>query len=926
MSSPLRIGIVCYPTIGGSGIVATELGLLFAAAGHEVHFISYERPVRLGDDTPNLRFHPVIVNEYTLFKYPDYTLPLSVRIAEVSTEFRLDILHVHYAVPHATAALLARLMLGDGHQPVLITTLHGTDTNLLGNDANYRPIIRHSIENSCGVTTVSESLRQQTIDTFGITKPITVIPNFFKPSTPLRDRATVRRDLGLRADDILLLHLSNLRPGKRVTDILQAIARAKSRARLRFVILAGDDFTPYQAEVATLGLTDQVTSFEGVQSIDDFLNACDLGIYASEQESFGLSILETLAHGHPVIATDVGGIPEVIRPNETGLLVPPHKPTALATAIDHLVENPTLRATLGECRPGRRCHPLRPNHHSRLLPGFLPLISMITSRPNPLNDQIAFPVLTTDELDATKAFGTCCSFPAGEPLFEAGDQPFDAFVIIEGDIVVLDISNDERDVVIEYGAGHFTGDIDLLTGRPAVVRCEAVTDVRAVRIAPRRIREMFIQAPILGEKLWLAFQRRRELLLATDFRGIRVFGHRNDPATLQMVEFLYRNGVPNEWLDAAEAANVDRLTKLVPDRTPSLPALSYGPHLIDEAPTLMKMAEHIGLRHHPENDTHDVLIIGSGPSGLGAAVYAASEGLSTLVLDGLGPGGQAGSSSKIENYAGFPNGIAGRELAQLTYLQALKFGADFVAPCNVTSLTRRDDGLYEVRTCENDVAVGRTVIISTGVSYRILDVDGLDDLKGAGIYYNATKVEALLCKDCPVHIVGAGNSAGQAAMFLSQFATEVHLLVRGDNLTKSMSSYLSDRVIANPKIQVRYGTQISAVHGTVRLEAVTLKDKHGNTTREGTSGLFIFIGAKPRTDFLPEDMCCDDKGFLLTGTTVTECGAWKEDRLPRLLETSYPGVFASGDCRSGTTKRVAFAIGDGSLAVTCVHDILGTYA
>ncbi len=344
---PLKIGIVCYPTIGGSGIVATELGLLFAAAGHEVHFISYERPVRLGPDTPNLKFHPVIVNEYSLFKYPDYTLPLSVRIAEVSASARLDILHVHYAVPHATAALLARLMLSDDHRPALITTLHGTDTNLLGNDANYRPIIRLSIEDSDGVTTVSESLRQQTIDTFGIQKPITVIPNFFKPSPARRDRATLRRELAVRDDEILLLHLSNLRPGKRVTDVLQAVARARNRSRLHLVILAGDDFTPYESEIADLGLTAQVTAFESVQAIDDFLNACDLGIYASEQESFGLSILETLAHGHPVIATHVGGIPEVVRDGTTGLLVPPHDPTALAAAIDRLVDDPALRTRLG---------------------------------------------------------------------------------------------------------------------------------------------------------------------------------------------------------------------------------------------------------------------------------------------------------------------------------------------------------------------------------------------------------------------------------------------------------------------------------------------------------------------------------------------------------------------------------------------------
>ncbi len=345
--TPLRIGIVCYPTIGGSGIVATELGLLFAAAGHEVHFISYERPIRLGEDTPNLRFHPVIVNEYSLFKYPDYTLPLSVRIAEVCATHRLDILHVHYAVPHATAALLALSMLGDAPRPALITTLHGTDTNLLGQDPHYRPIIRHSIEHSDGVTTVSASLRQQTLETFALDRPIEVIPNFFAPTPPTRSREDVRRELDIADDEILLLHLSNLRPGKRVTDLLEAIARAKSRARLRLVILAGDDFTPYEPEVARRGLTAQVTVREGVQAIDDYLHACDVGVYASEQESFGLSILETLAHGHPVVATNVGGIPEVVRDGHTGLLVPPHDPTALANAIDNLVDDPSFRETLG---------------------------------------------------------------------------------------------------------------------------------------------------------------------------------------------------------------------------------------------------------------------------------------------------------------------------------------------------------------------------------------------------------------------------------------------------------------------------------------------------------------------------------------------------------------------------------------------------
>jgi N-acetyl-alpha-D-glucosaminyl L-malate synthase BshA len=347
-SGALKIGMVCYPTIGGSGIVATELGYLFARAGHEVHFISYERPIRLHADQPNIHFHPVIVNEYALFKYPDYTLPLSVRIAEVSEQFGLDVLHVHYAVPHATAALLARLMLGRRGKPVIVTTLHGTDTNLLGNDPHYRPIIEYSIENSCGVTTVSESLKRQTLETFRITHPIEVIPNFYAPQERGASRDAVRRELGVKDDEVLLLHMSNVRPVKRVGDILEAFALLKNRPRARLLILAGDDFRPWEPELDRLGIRDRVLVRESVQVIGDYANAGDIGVYASEQESFGLGILETLAHGKPVVATEIGGIPEVVRKDETGLLVPVRQPAALAAAIDRLIENPALRLGMGE--------------------------------------------------------------------------------------------------------------------------------------------------------------------------------------------------------------------------------------------------------------------------------------------------------------------------------------------------------------------------------------------------------------------------------------------------------------------------------------------------------------------------------------------------------------------------------------------------
>jgi len=419
--------------------------------------------------------------------------------------------------------------------------------------------------------------------------------------------------------------------------------------------------------------------------------------------------------------------------------------------------------------------------------------------------------------------------------------------------------------------------------------------------------------------------RSEKLLMTTDFQGISVYGAKDDKQTLETVELLFRNGVPHHWMNIAEEKNATRLREIAGSE-PRYPVIIWGKNLLFQNPGLSQLAEHIGLRHRLPQKTYDVVVLGSGPSGLGAAICACSEGLSTLVLDGIGPGGQAGSSSKIENYAGFPNGVTGRELAQLSYLQALKFGAEFVAPCHVTELNRYGDGLYQVRTSEDDVAIGKTVIIATGVSYRLLDVEGSNDLLASGLYYNATAVEARMCKGWPVHVIGAGNSAGQAAMFLTQYARKVTLVVRGGDLRKNMSSYLCDRVVANPQIEVRYHTQVTAIEGAEHIGAVHLRDEDGNVVREDTTGLFIFIGAKPRTDFLPPELARDDKGFVLTGPAVAKLASWKERRLPEALETSLPGVFTSGDCRSGTTKRVAFAIGDGALAVTCVHNLLGTYA
>jgi L-malate glycosyltransferase len=351
-SPPLKIGITCYPSVGGSGILASELGEELAQRGHEIHFISYEPPFRMPAG-PRVFFHPVVVNSYDLFKYPDYTLPLSVKMAEVSRDRRLDVLHVHYAVPHATAAFLARSMLHQEHRLRIITTLHGTDTTLLGRDPGYGPAIRHALENSDAVTTVSEFMKHETVRLLGVKRPIEVVHNFFEPHAAPRPRAELRRELGLAADEAMLLHLSNLRHLKRTDLLLETVARLAPSHRCKLVVLAGGNPTPLLAEAARLGLADRIIVRERVTDIEDYLQAADLGLFTSETESFCLSILELMSLGCPSVAFDVGGIPEVTLSGETGLLVPFGDTAALASAAVSLLTDPARRAALGRAAQQR---------------------------------------------------------------------------------------------------------------------------------------------------------------------------------------------------------------------------------------------------------------------------------------------------------------------------------------------------------------------------------------------------------------------------------------------------------------------------------------------------------------------------------------------------------------------------------------------
>jgi L-malate glycosyltransferase len=346
MSRPLRIGIVCYPSVGGSGILASALGEELARRGDEAHFIGYERPFRLPPSAPRLFFHPVVVNGYGLFKYPDYTLPLSVKMAEVSRAHQLDVLHVHYAVPHATAAILARDMLGPEFPVRVVTTLHGTDTTLLGRDPGYGPAMSHALACSDAITTVSAYLRDETREVLKVTQPIDVIYNFFEPRPPKRSASEVRSELGLR-DEMVILHASNLRPPKRIDLLLEVAARLRPRDAFKLVILAGDSFAPFEPDMRRLGLQDRIIVREKVSNVEDYLQIADLGLFTSELETFCVSILEGMCFGCPSVAARVGGIPEVVEHGVSGILVPFGDVAAMAEEVQALMRDPVRRRALG---------------------------------------------------------------------------------------------------------------------------------------------------------------------------------------------------------------------------------------------------------------------------------------------------------------------------------------------------------------------------------------------------------------------------------------------------------------------------------------------------------------------------------------------------------------------------------------------------
>ena len=411
------------------------------------------------------------------------------------------------------------------------------------------------------------------------------------------------------------------------------------------------------------------------------------------------------------------------------------------------------------------------------------------------------------------------------------------------------------------------------------------------------------------------------------FDGIRVIGLRWARQSHVVRDFLGRNLVPFKWLDldGNEEARALLASVTSGEESPKLPLVVYPDGSHDADPTPRRIAERIGLRSEAEKPFYDLIVIGAGPAGLAAAVYGASEGLRTVMVEREAPGGQAGTSSNIENYLGFPAGLTGADLTRRGVMQAKKFGAEILNPREVTSL--RVDGDYRIVRLDDEYEISaRAVLIATGVSYHLLDVPGADELTGAGIYYGATSIDARNCVDEEVYLVGAGNSAGQAAIAFAEYARGVTMIVRGSSLTASMSQYLIDQIAANERITVRTGCRVVSVSGTDRLTSITVMDAGGRCTMESASSLFVFIGAAPRTDWLAGNVERDARGFILTGADLTKDGkrpkGWPLDRDPYLLEASIPGVFVAGDVRHQSVKRVASAVGEGSIAVQFTHQYL----
>jgi thioredoxin reductase (NADPH) len=536
-------------------------------------------------------------------------------------------------------------------------------------------------------------------------------------------------------------------------------------------------------------------------------------------------------------------------------------------------------------------------------------------------DARAFPTLDEQEMDVFRQIGKNQRFEDGQFIFKAGDADIDFYIVESGQLDILN-PTDGNSLIVSHKAGAFVGDIDLLTRRPVIVTAQAHGVTEVIRVPGAKLRMLLNTVPRLSDKLLIAFQVRRQKLNETGKLGLKIVGPGHCGDTQVVREFLYKNFVPFMWLDTNSEAGKTAQQALNRGTKTPLIQTSNGNVMVN--PTLRQLAREVGVLPDCPTQEFDLAIIGAGPAGMAAAVYAASEGLKTIVLDRLGPGGQAAGSSKIENFIGFPAGLSGADLATRAVLQMMKFGATLLAPISVEELipAQQDDQPHQLRMDCGSILKAYVVLVTTGVTWRRLAVPGAEKFERAGVYYACTSVEVRTHEKTEVAVVGAGNSAGQAAMFLAEnCAKHVHMLVRRADLSQGMSSYLANRILSTPNITVHFSTEVAEVHGKGRLDCIDVINKETKEKcRLNVSAVFVFIGAEPHGGWLPASVARDELGYLMTGTDVIKSGQWPlTHREPCALETTIPRVLAGGDVRAGSTKRVGFAVGDGSYAVTCVH-------
>jgi thioredoxin reductase (NADPH) len=530
-----------------------------------------------------------------------------------------------------------------------------------------------------------------------------------------------------------------------------------------------------------------------------------------------------------------------------------------------------------------------------------------------------FPKLDDAQIERLMAFGSERRAEPDEVLFDLGDTSHGIFVVLAGRVEIISVANGKESVIDQLARGEFTGEVNHLSGRRSLVRCRA----RESSTLRQNLRRIMQTDAALGETFLRAFLLRRVYLITHSIGDALLIGSSHSGDTLRLREFLTRNGQPHTYIDVDRDPDVQALLDQFEIRVTEVPVVICSGRLVLRNPSNIEAAACFGLNLGiDEGDVYDLIVVGAGPSGLAAAVYGASEGLNVLVLESTAPGGQAGSSSRIENYLGFPTGISGQELAGRAFIQAEKFGAQ-IAIARSARVLKCDRPPYTIELDDGGSVQGRSIVVAAGAQYRKLDLPNLAQFEGAGIYYGATLVEAQLCGDAEVAIVGGGNSAGQAALFLSERARHVHLLVRGPGLVDTMSRYLIARIEASHAITLRPWTVIEALEGETHLERVRWRDtKTGLRETHEIQHVFLMTGANPNTAWLQGCLAMDEKHFIKTGTDLGP--DWPASRPPYLLETSVPGIFAVGDIRAGSVKRVASAVGEGSMAVQFIHRVLAS--